>query len=206
MPTRRSLLSRLRDWDDQQSWREFFDTYGKLIYGLARKCGLTDAESQDVVQETLIAVARKMPGFKYDPAIGSFKGWLFQITRRRVADQFRKRPEQVVAAGHDQREDRTATIERVPDLNSPDLTEAWDRHWEENLLQTALARIKRRIKPKQYQMFDLYALQQWPMDAITETLGVNRAQVYMAKVRVGLLLRHELDQLRDKGHRSQAEG
>ena len=68
IPTRRSLLSRLKDWDDQESWRDFFDTYGKLIYGLARKSGLSDAEAQDAVQETLMAVAKEMPGFKYDLA------------------------------------------------------------------------------------------------------------------------------------------
>ena len=78
IPTRQSLLTRLKSWDDQESWREFFDTYWNLIYGLALKSGLTEAEAQDAVQETLVAVARKMPGFNYDPAIGSFKSWLFE--------------------------------------------------------------------------------------------------------------------------------
>src|SRR5262245_50851089 len=91
LPTRQSLLSRLRNWDDQESWREFFDMYWRLIHGLAMKCGLTDSEAQDVVQETMLSVAKQMPGFKYDPALGSFKGWLLQITRRRIVDQMRKR-------------------------------------------------------------------------------------------------------------------
>ena len=85
LPTRQnqSLLSRLRDWDDQESGREFFDTYWRLIHGLALKCGLTDSEAQDAMQETMLSVAKQRPGFKYDPALGSFKGWLLQITRRR---------------------------------------------------------------------------------------------------------------------------
>src|SRR5436189_3527810 len=89
--TRKSLLSRLKNCDDQESWRDFFDTYGKLLYGLARKSGLSDAEAQDAVQETLMAVAKEMPDFKYDPARGSFKGWLLEITRRRIANQVRRR-------------------------------------------------------------------------------------------------------------------
>src|SRR5262245_61928580 len=89
--TRRSLLLRLKNWEDQEGWREFFDTYWKLIYGVAITAGLTDAEAQDVVQETIIAVARKMSRFKVDPGFGSFKSWLLLITRRRIADQFRKR-------------------------------------------------------------------------------------------------------------------
>jgi len=72
-PTRRSLLSRLRQWDDQESWQDFFSTYSKLIYGVALRAGLAEAEAEDIVQETVISVARQMPNFRYDPAQGSFK-------------------------------------------------------------------------------------------------------------------------------------
>jgi DNA-directed RNA polymerase specialized sigma24 family protein len=79
IPTRRSLLRGLKNWEDQESWRTFFDTYGRLLYRVAAKAGLTDAEAQDAVQETVIVVARKIPGFKYNPALGSFKSWLMLI-------------------------------------------------------------------------------------------------------------------------------
>ena len=91
IPTRHSLLSRLKDWGDQESWRDFFDTYWKLIYGVAIKAGLSGVEAQEVVQETVIAVAKKIHDFKTDPAFGSFKAWLLHLTRWRIADQFRKR-------------------------------------------------------------------------------------------------------------------
>ena len=55
--TRASLLVRLKDREDQASWQEFFDTYWRLIYSVATKAGLNDAEAQDVVQETVISVA-----------------------------------------------------------------------------------------------------------------------------------------------------
>src|SRR5262245_28103531 len=71
LPTRWSLLSRLKNWDDQASWQEFFDTYWKLIYGVAIKAGLTDAEAQDVVQETVITVAKNLEQFKMDPSRGA---------------------------------------------------------------------------------------------------------------------------------------
>src|SRR5208283_65702 len=91
IPTRATLIQRLKNWRDQSSWQDFFDTYWKLIYGVARKGGLTAAEAEDVVQETLISVAKHMPTFKYDPSIGSFKSWLLNMTRWRIRDQFRKR-------------------------------------------------------------------------------------------------------------------
>src|SRR5262249_19193135 len=91
IPTRRSLLSRLRSWENQDGWREFFDTYWRLVYNFARKAGLDEATAQDAVQETIISVAEQMPTFRYDPTAGSFKGWLLKIARRRVADQLRAR-------------------------------------------------------------------------------------------------------------------
>ena len=92
LPTRWTLIERLKNWDDQESWRQFFETYWKLIYGVAIKSGLTHPESQDVVQETVMSVCKSMRNFKADPAHGSFKAWLLNLTRWRITDQFREAP------------------------------------------------------------------------------------------------------------------
>src|SRR5437868_10240039 len=124
--TRRSLVERLADWGDQLRWQEFFDTYWKLIYSAARQSGLTDVEAQEVVQETVITVARNIEKLKYDPAIGSFKGWLLQITRWRIADQFRKREPGPAKLVHFADDRLTATIDRVPDSQIADIGEVWE--------------------------------------------------------------------------------
>ena len=213
LPTRQSLLSRLKDWDDHESWRDFFDTYWRLIYGLAVKSGLTNTEAEDVVQETLLAVAKEMPDFKYDPARGSFKSWLFEITRRRIANQVRRRlknrhitagplvdeatrPQNGERREPDQR--RTATIERVPDPNSDELERLWDQEWGRNLLEASIVRVKKRVNAKQYQMFNLYVMMQWPMNQVKKTLGVSAAQVYMAKMRISRLIKSEVRSLERK--------
>jgi RNA polymerase sigma-70 factor (ECF subfamily) len=90
LPTRGTLLSRLKDMDDAGSWQQFFDTYWKLIYCVALKAGLKDAEAQDVVQETVIAVARNIGQFKYDPQVCAFKTWLLQVVRSRISNQIRR--------------------------------------------------------------------------------------------------------------------
>src|SRR5947209_4908463 len=92
LPTRQSLLSRLRDWQDQDGWREFFDTYWRLIYRVARQAGFDDATAQDVVQTTFIYLARRMPKFRYDATRGSFKSWLRRVTRSRIL-VYRRRAE-----------------------------------------------------------------------------------------------------------------
>ena len=210
LPTRQSLLSRLKVWDDHESWRDFFDTYWRLIFSLAVKSGLTSTEAEDVVQETLLAVAKEMPDFKYDPARGSFKGWLLEITRRRIANQVRRRlkhrhaaagPLAGEAIGQPSRERsesdrrRTATVERVPDPNSDELERLWDQEWQRNLLEASIVRVKKRVNAKQYQMFNLYVMMEWPMHQVKMTLGVNAAQVYMAKMRISRLLKIEIESL-----------
>lgn len=195
-PTRRSLLSRLRNWDDQQSWQEFFDAYWKLIYHVATKMGLNDAEAQDVVQETVIAVAKKMPEFKYDPAVGSFKNWLLLITRRRITDYFRKQGRRL--EGVPQPEDPvtgTGVIDRVPDPRGIDLEALWEREWEQNLTEAAMQRVKNRVAPRQFQIFDCHVLKQWPVSDVTKALGVTAGQVYLAKHRISALIKQEIEWL-----------
>ena len=192
LATRRSLVDRLANWDDQRRWQEFFDTYWKLIYSAAGQSGLTDAEAQEVVQETVITVAKNIGKLKYDPAIGSFKGWLLQITRWRIADQFRKRRpgESKSPALPDDR--ATATIERVADSHAGDLDAIWEREWQENLFAAAIARVKKRVDPKQFQIFDCYVRKEWPAQKVAERLRVNVGQVYLARHRVGALLKKEI--------------
>jgi RNA polymerase sigma-70 factor (ECF subfamily) len=203
--TRRSLVERLADWGDQLRWQEFFDTYWKLIHSVARRSGLTDAEAQEVVQETIITVAKNIDKLKYDPAIGSFKGWLLQITRWRIADQFRKR-EPGDARGPRSTDDRlTATIERVPDSRIVDLDALWEASWKENLFEAAVARVKKKVEPKQFQIFDCYVRKEWPAQKVAERLGVNVGQVYLARHRVGALLKKEVKAL-ERSERNFAHG
>jgi RNA polymerase sigma-70 factor (ECF subfamily) len=157
IPTRKSLLTRLKNWDDQEGWREFFDTYWRLIYGVAIKSGFNDAEAQDLVQETIISVAKKMRSFKYDPLIGSFKAWLLLVTRSRITERFRKK--KLPLADH-QSSDDTATgtglMERLIDPAGPALDALWEAEWKQNLLELALESVKQQVSAKQFQIFDLY--------------------------------------------------
>jgi RNA polymerase sigma-70 factor (ECF subfamily) len=199
IPTRKSLLSRLRDWNDQESWKVFFDTYWKLIYNAGLKAGLSDAEAQDMVQETVISVSKKIPEFQYDAAKGSFKSWLLRLTTWRIGDQLRKREYSHVGAIHAARSATgTATVERVADPVSLHLEVTWDEEWEKNLMDAAIERIKKKVDPTQYQIFDLYVFKDWPVVKIARALKINPGKVYLAKHRIGKLVKKEVAHLRTK--------
>ncbi len=189
LPTRQSLLSRLRDWNDSDSWQEFFDRYWKLIYNWAIKSGLSDAEAQDVVQETVLNVAKKMPDFKYRPD-GSFKRWLYTCTQWRVADQLRARGRAPSTPGRSE----TDILNCIADPQHDQETE-WDEEWNKNLVDSAIERVKRRVDLKVFQIYDLYVLKEWQVARIVATLKVSAMRVYLAKHRVGALMRQEIEYL-----------
>lgn len=192
--TRATLLGRLKNWRDEASWQEFFDIYWRLIYGVARKAGLSDAEAQDVVQETLFAVAKNLPGFKYNPALGSFKAWLLNMTRWRIIDQLRKRGP-LVEHRRDDDTARTATVEKIPDEHSASLDALWEADWEKNLLDAAMTKVRRQMDPHKFQIFDFYVNKEWPPEKVARTFNVSVNQVYLAKSRVTELLRDEVRRL-----------
>jgi RNA polymerase sigma-70 factor (ECF subfamily) len=197
LPTRQSLLSRLRDWQDHNGWREFFDTYWRLVYRVARQAGLDDAAAQDVVQNTFIYLARRMPKFRYDPARGSFKSWLCRVTRSRIS-VFRRRAEakepplpELPLEGDD-----GAVWESVPDPAGDALDEIWQREWEENLVKAALRRISAKVGAQQLMIFELAALGEVPLKQVARKLDVSLMQVYLARHRVGRLFKMEVARLR----------
>jgi RNA polymerase sigma-70 factor (ECF subfamily) len=196
IPTRASLLQRLRDWQDQASWDAFFQIYWKLIYGVARKAGLSDAEAQDVVQDTMTSVAKHMPTFRYDPALGSFKAWLLKLTRWRIVGQFRKR-EPHVSPPPVQAEASTETgpLDKIVDPAHDVLDTAWEHEWEKTLMKAALEKVKRRLDPQKYQIFDFYVNKEWPPEKVAKTFRIPVGQVYLAKHRVTAMLKREIHRL-----------
>ena len=196
--TRHSLLRRMQDFGDQESWQKFFDLYWRLIYGVAVKAGLSDAEAQDVVQETVAAVAKNIQKFKIGSEHGSFKSWLLQNTRWRIADQFRKRLPVAVKSGDSDASAQTPTVERIPDPASLRLDAIWESDWKENLRQAALANLKTSVDPVRYQMFDLHVLKQLPANQVASKLGVKIGKVYFASYTISRLLRKEIKRLEAK--------
>src|SRR5262245_51838473 len=186
LQTRASLLSRLRDLEDKESWQTFFDLYWRLLYNVARRAGLDDADAQDVVQDAVMAIAREIPQFQYNPERGTFKQWLFRILRRRIADHYRKLYRQPARA-----EMSPETFERsgdaadaFPARGGADLDTAWDQEWERSVLDAAIAQVRAEANPKHFQVFDYCVLKEWPVAKVAATLGMNAALVYLARHRV----------------------
>jgi RNA polymerase sigma factor (sigma-70 family) len=197
IPTRATLIDRLKNWQDQASWQDFFDTYWKLIYGLARKFGLKEEDAQDVVQDTLVSVANQMPNFKYDPELGSFKSWLRTVIRSRILDHIRKRGQTTTVPIHVDSDggDESFTLKELPDQNSQNLDQVYEQEWQKNLLDAAIARVKRKLDPQKYQVFDCYVNKEWPPEKVAATFKISVDQVYLAKHRITDMIKSEAKRL-----------
>ena len=191
IPTRQSLLSRLKDWEDWASWQDFFHTYWKLIYKTAREAGLEANEAEEVVQETLISISKAIRSFEYDPEKGRFKAWLRRNTIWRIGDHLRAKQRDRSLAGR--------ISSQWPNADS--IGSNWDSDWEENLAEAALERVRRQVPAKQFQLFDLATVKQWPTDKIAKTFRVSAGYVYLVKHRIRARLRAELKKLRAADYR-----
>ena len=199
IPTRRSLLSRIKHWDDQKSWQDFYDIYSRLVYGAAIKAGLAEAEAEDVVQDTVLAVAKAIQRFNYQPEKCAFKTWLHAITRRQVANQFRKRQGKGrLLESLPGQDEEAEPVNDIPDPAGQALDETWEREWERNLLEAAAERVKRRVSPAQFQIFEYHVLQGHGVRETAEALGISVARVYLVKHRIARQVREEVAYLRTK--------
>jgi RNA polymerase sigma-70 factor (ECF subfamily) len=198
LPTRASLINALAD-PGTARWNEFHQSYRGLILGVAQRAGLNQHEAEEALQDTLLAVAEKMPNFQYDPAKDSFKGWLLQITRWKIADQFRKRARHAKRTAPSDDDHTQITAGGSVTRNPAHLAQAsgnfdliWDSEWQQLRIAEALARVKRQVNPAHYAIYHLHVIEEKSVTEVCRTLGVNRAQIYLAKHRVGAALRKEL--------------
>jgi DNA-directed RNA polymerase specialized sigma24 family protein len=88
--TSASLLINLRRWDDKRSWEEFYGLYRELVYGYARRSGLSHKDADEATRDVFIRVAMATQEFDSNSGKGSFRGWLMNLTGAEVDDRLSK--------------------------------------------------------------------------------------------------------------------
>jgi RNA polymerase sigma-70 factor (ECF subfamily) len=176
--TRPSLLIRLRDPREREAWSQFVNIYSPLIYRIATRNGLQDADASDVVQEVMRTVAQSIPQFEYDRDRGTFRGWLKTVTRSRIADYRRRGKHQTVD------DDAAAQflLEQVPDREDQD--ELWDREYQQTLFEWAVQQCRAEFQPSTWSAFWRSSVQGEAAKAVAAELDMSIGAVYIARSRV----------------------
>jgi RNA polymerase sigma-70 factor, ECF subfamily len=183
-----SLLEQLRARPEPEAWRVLVDLYTPLLYGWLRRYGLQGSDADDVVQETLGAVVRELPGFHYDASRGSFRGWLRTILVHRLRVFWRARQARPLATGDSE---MAAMLDQLADPHS-DLSRLWDVEHDRHLAHRLLARIEPDFEPAMWQAFRRTVLDGLRASTVAAELGVSVNAVFLAKSRVLRRLRQEM--------------
>src|SRR5262245_11171836 len=191
MPTTRvTLLARLRqDPTDQPAWDVFVERYGRHIYRWCRQWKLQDADAEDVTQDILVKLARKLRAFTYDPS-RSFRGWLKTLAHHAWRDFVDSPRRARFAADDSQSREQLGTLEAREDLIQK-LEEAFDHE----LLEAAKVRARLRVAPHTWEAFRLVALEGLPVAEVAATVHMQVAMVYVAKSKVQKVLQEEIRKL-----------
>jgi RNA polymerase sigma factor (sigma-70 family) len=172
--TRHTLLRRVRDVQDADAWEEFVGLYTPLLYRYARARGLDHDQAEEIAQQCMCDVARKMPEFEYDPRRGRFKGWLKTIANNNITSALRKHRPRLADSVELQREQ----------IREKSVEEIWEQQWQQEHFTYALDLVRQDVKHETFEAFRLLVIEELPVLETAERLGLTTNQVYVAKHRV----------------------
>ncbi|MCH2132501.1 MAG: sigma-70 family RNA polymerase sigma factor [Phycisphaerales bacterium] len=186
--TRASIFLRLRadgSLDRELGWQEFTEKYARVIAGFARNAGLRAQDADDVLQDVLLGFFRVSDQFVYDPDRGRFRGYLKRVTLNAIrARHRRKRPSTFLKEDYD------------PPGEMPDVDDAWDRQWTEQLLQRAMTEARGGVEERTWKAFELYGVRGVPVEQVSTELDMTPAAIRHAKMRLVKQVREIVDRLR----------
>lgn len=191
--TRPSLLVRIRDARDREAWGQFVEVYAPLVYDMARRRGLQDADAADLTQDVLRSVAGAIGRLDYDPRRGTFRSWLFTVTRNALNTFFEAQRRVPRGSGDSAVQDWLAN---QPD--SIDESTVWDREYERRLLDVAAEQVRLEFENATWQAFWRTAVEGQPAREAAESLGMSVGAVYIARSRVLSRIKEKVAQLREE--------
>ncbi len=183
--TSQSLLERVKNQADGSSWRDFFDLYQPLLVRFARSRGLTKADADDVAQDCMVVLSKKMRSFDYARSKGKFRNFIFTLACNAITDMFRRRRPRAARTGE------ISSFEQSQDEWLSD----WDRAWLREHLQYAMKRVEVQFSPQTMTAFQMQVIEENPVEEVCRRLDLTPDQVYKAKSRVTLRMRAELKRL-----------
>ena len=186
-PTRASLLLGIRDPMNRVAWGQFVQIYAPLIHTYGLRRGLQDADAADLTQEVFRCVARSAPGFQYDPVLGSFRGWLFTVTRNELRKMAARKAREVSGTGDTE---IRQILEQQPDPGTD--AEHWRREYQWNLFHWAADKVRAEFRQSTWQAFWLTAVVGRDIDQVAEELRLSPGAVYVARSRVTARIRQEI--------------
>lgn len=181
--TRNSLILRLRNREDVDSWREFVALYQPVIYRVAKSRGMQDADALELVQRVLMAVARAVDRFQPDTERAKFRTWLYRITHNEFCKELASSKFQAAVGDSAMHE----LLEQIPQQEY----EEFSIEYRRSVFRWAADRVRQNVKPSTWHAFWQTSVVGDSPDAVARDLGLSTGAVYIARSRVMARLQRE---------------
>ena len=188
--TRQSLLVELGRRSDD-AWSEFLEVYERALFRYCRARGLQDADAEDVTQDVLAAVHKRIPSWDPDASKGSFRAWLFRVARNISVDEIHRRAKRATASGDSQ---VAEFLSQLPDGSEGQQAE-FDAEYRRSLFDWASRQVKREVRDITWKSFCMTAIDGQKAEHVATTLGIPVGSVYTAKCRVVARIRSKIQEL-----------
>jgi RNA polymerase sigma-70 factor (ECF subfamily) len=173
METSSSLLIKVRDQGDAESWHEFVTIYEPLIISYCRKRGLAEDDARDVAQEVFVRLLKALPNFELDHSGGRFRTWLWQVTTSAMTDPMRG-------------DNRRAAAERAwrETRNESGDQEIWRKLFQRRVLDWALKKVRAQTSDRAWDCFEKHLVLGQSAAVVAGDLGMTEGAVFTAASRV----------------------
>ncbi|MEQ8787385.1 MAG: sigma-70 family RNA polymerase sigma factor [Pirellulaceae bacterium] len=189
-----SLLQRVRHDSAAPDWRRFTELYEPLIRGWLRRKDCLGHDADDVVQNILAVIVRRLDDFEHNGRTGAFRAWLRTITVNCLRDHWRANRSRPVGAGGSDMQEMIAQLED-PESN---LSRVWNEEHDRHVMRKLLEFLRDEFEPRTWQAFQRFALDDVPASDVAKELEMTPNAVFIAKSRVLARLRQESAGLLDE--------
>jgi RNA polymerase sigma-70 factor (ECF subfamily) len=186
-----TFLVLLRDPSSPDGWRNFVARYGPRIFAWCQRWSVQPADAENVTQEVLLKLVRRLPSFTYDPAKGGFRAWLKTVTRNALNDYREAQQRGQAGTGS------SAVVDLLLNAASrEDLLEHFQREFDLELLDEAKARTELQVSRRDWRIFQALAIEGRTGAEVAAELGMKPFAVFKAKSRVQQVLAVEVARLK----------
>ena len=176
--TSASLLKIIANDSENARWAEFYYKYEATIRSFVAAHYPT-LEPDDIVQETMFALFRRLPNYHYAPdKHGHFRSYLMGIVCHKAADAIRKRVQQEKL--------REGISTSTPVAEEPPLMYEYDEAWRNAAVEVAIEQLMTdtSLSPNTRAIFEHVALLHESPERVAAQFGTSRNNVDQIKSRL----------------------
>lgn len=177
--TTTQILDDLKCSDNSVVWKRFSDHFYPVIFAFSKSMGLSTADAEDVTQDTIIQFLRLYRAGKFHRQKGHLSHWVFGVARNVIRDFIKKKPPERNVSDSNTRTSFWASIQ-----DDKAMQHTWTVQWQRSVLDRCLSKVRSEVDPKTYRAFEMYAMDQQPVEQVCNTLDMTPNAVYVAKNRV----------------------